>query len=103
LEAIGAWMEAFVDYIASKQLISEATSALVSPSSEVLGKSSADVRAALTTLFDRAHEDGSIRAEFEPLDLLRAVAGVATIGSQPDWEKNARRMIEVLVAGLESR
>jgi AcrR family transcriptional regulator len=100
LEALSAWLETFVDYIATKKIIAEAASALVSPSSDVAGPSGADVRAALTMLFERVRAQGDIRGEFDPLDLMRAVAGVATVGPEPNWERNARRLVRVIIAGL---
>ena len=103
LKALSDWMETFVDYIATKRNIAEATSALISPSSDLAGSSGADVRAALEGLVERARAAGDISAEFEPLDLMRAVAGVATVGAPSEWEQNARRLVRVLVAGLNRR
>lgn len=103
LDALGAWLETFVDYIATKQRIAEATSALVSPSSDVSKSSGADVRAALRMLVGRAVAEGCIKADFEPLDLMCAIAGVATIGTQTEWEHDARRLVRILVAGLSAR
>jgi AcrR family transcriptional regulator len=100
LEALSSWMAAFVDYISTKQLIAEAASALVSPSSAVTGSSGADVRVALTELFERAVAAKVVKPDIDPLDLMRAVAGVATIGSRDDWEHSAKRLIAVLIAGL---
>lgn len=103
LDALAAWLETFIDYIATKQIVAEAASALVSPSSEFSGPSGADVRAALRMLVERAVAEGCIKADFEPLDLMRAIAGVATIGPQTEWEHNARRLVPILVAGLSAR
>ena len=101
LVALAHWMDMFIDYIATKKIIAEAVSTLVTPASDLHGSSGADVRPALTTLFDRARDDGSITIEFDPLDLLRAVTGVATVGAGPDWERNARQVVRVLIAGFQ--
>jgi len=103
LDALGAWLETFIDYIATKQIIAEAASALVSLSSDLSGPSGADVKAALRMLVERAVAEGCIKADVEPLDLMRAIAGVATIGPQTEWEHNARRLVPILVAGLSAR
>lgn len=102
LEALRSWMTAFVDYIATKQIIAEAVSALVSPSSAITGSSGADVRAALTALFENAVAAKCVRPDFDPLDLMRAVAGVAAIASDRDWERNAKKLVFVLIAGLRT-
>ncbi|RWR05611.1 hypothetical protein D2T32_16510 [Sinirhodobacter populi] len=43
--------------------------------------------------------DTGNRSAFEPLDLMRVIAGMATIGPQTHWEDNARRLVRILVAG----
>jgi AcrR family transcriptional regulator len=99
-EALRAWMENFVDYIATKQNVAEVTSALVSPSSPNAHSSSADVRAALTMLYNRASDEAGIRTDFDPLDLMRAVGGLGSIGFQQNWEQSAKRLVGTLIAGL---
>lgn len=99
-EALTAWMDIYVNYAAGKQIIAEATSALVSPSTDLAGSSAADVREALAMLFARVQNDGQAEAALDPLDLLRAVAGVASIGPSPDWAQSARRLVRILVKGL---
>tara|TARA_R110002124_G_scaffold16882_5_gene71386 strand:- start:645 stop:1232 length:588 start_codon:yes stop_codon:yes gene_type:complete len=100
LDALSAWMDAFVGCIATKQIVAEATNALLSTSLDSTDSSCADVGAALTMLFDRAAAERQIRGDVDPLDLVRAVTGVATINSRPDWQDNARRLIGVIIAGL---
>ena len=102
LEALRSWMTAFVDYIATKQIVAEAVSALVSPSSPITGSSGADVRAALTELFENAVAAKCVRPDFDPLDLMRAVAGVAAIAAHGEWERNAKKLVFVLIAGLRT-
>lgn len=100
LDALAAWMDAFVGCIATKQIIAEATDALLSTSLDSEDSSCADVGAALTMLFDRAVAEGHIRGDFDPLDLVRAVTGVATVNPHSDWENNAKSLIGAVIAGL---
>jgi hypothetical protein len=44
---------------------------------------------------------GEIRLDMEPLDLLRAVAGVASAGA--GWQDTARRLVDILIAGMRTR
>jgi hypothetical protein len=48
------------------------------------------VKQATAKLVDRAVASGDIRLDFDPLDLLRALAGVANIGLGPDGERAAK-------------
>jgi len=34
-----------------------------------------------------------------PLDLLRAIVGVANVATSPDWQQSARRLVEILILG----
>lgn len=100
LDALAAWMEAFVECLATKQIIAEATNALLSTSLDSADPSCVDVGAALTMLFDRAVAEGHVRGGIDPLDLVRAVTGVATVSPQPDWKNNAKNLIGVIISGL---
>jgi hypothetical protein len=44
-----------------------------------------------------------IRLDLDPLDLLRALAGVANIGLGPDGERAAKRLVDILIAGVRTR
>jgi hypothetical protein len=57
----------------------------------------------LTKLVDRAVASGDIRLDLDPLDLLRALAGVANIGLGPDGEQAAKRLVDILIAGVRMR
>jgi hypothetical protein len=46
---------------------------------------------------------GDIRLDLDPLDLLRALAGVANIGLGPDGERAAKRLVDILIAGVRIR
>ena len=58
---------------------------------------------AIAKLVDRAVASGDIRLELDPLDLLRALAGVANIGLGPDGERAAKRLVDILIAGVRTR
>jgi hypothetical protein len=51
-------------------------------------------------LVDRAIAVGASRLDIEPLDLLRALAGVAGISSVTGWQESAKRLVDILIAGV---
>jgi hypothetical protein len=61
----------------------------------------AQVKGAINALVERAIKSGDIRADLEPLDLLRALVGVSNVASGPDWKQSARRLVEILIAGSQ--
>ena len=102
VEALRAWMLLFIDYFATKQIIAGALATMVTNSAEIYAASGAQMNEAMTLLTDRAIASGEIRLTVEPLDLLRAVAGVANVGAGPGWEAQARAMVDILIAGLRA-
>jgi AcrR family transcriptional regulator len=101
VEALRTWLRLFVDHIATKQVMCRALSSMVGDTSEIYAESGALVKAAIELLVDRAVATGAIRLDIEPRDLLRALAGVAGISSAPGWEESAKRLVDILIAGVQ--
>jgi AcrR family transcriptional regulator len=99
LDALRAWMMLFVDYIETKKLIAPALNSLVGGPKEIFESSGELIKTAIRSLTDRAIEHGDIRADLEPLDLLRALIGVSNVASAPDWQQSAKRLVEILLLG----
>jgi AcrR family transcriptional regulator len=100
VEALRAWLRLFVDHIATKQVMSPVLASVLAGPSELCAESGAQVKAAIASLVDRAVASGAIRLDIDPLDLLRALAGVAGISSAPGWEESAKRLVDILIAGV---
>jgi AcrR family transcriptional regulator len=99
VEALQAWMLLFVDYIATKELIAPALNSLIAGRSKLFESSAMQVTTAIQSLVQRAIESGDIRADLEPLDLLRALVGVSNVASVPNWPESAKRLVHILIAG----
>ena len=99
IEALRAWMFLFVDYIATKKIIAPALNTLVGGPSKVFEASHDQIWGAIRTLVKHAIKSGDIRKDLDPLDLLRALIGVANVASSPDWQQSARRLVDILVTG----
>jgi AcrR family transcriptional regulator len=98
-EALRTWLLLFVDAIEAKQLIAPALNALVGDPKKALEASYAALYEAIRALVERAIKSGDVRADLEASDLLRALVGVAHVGTGPDWRQSARRLVDILVAG----
>jgi len=99
VEALRAWMLLFIDYIDAKRIIAPALNALVGDPKKIFEASYAQIWEAIRTLVKRAIESGDIREDLDPIDLLRALIGVANIATSPDWQQSARRLVEILILG----
>ena len=101
--ALREWLLLFVDYIATKHGMHEVLNSIVGGTSDLYSASTAQVKQAIAKLVECAVVSGDIRLELDPLDLLRALAGVANIGLGPDGERAAKSMVDILIAGVRVR
>ncbi|HEY4354903.1 MAG TPA: helix-turn-helix domain-containing protein [Acidobacteriaceae bacterium] len=98
-EALRAWLLVFIDYIAAKRIISPALNAMTGGPSRVFQQSTRMMEEAAHALAGRAVANGDIRPDVDPLDMLRALYGVASAGSTEEWPENARRFVDILMRG----
>ena len=99
LEALRAWMLLFIDYIAAKQIIAPVLNALVGDPKKVFESYHVQIWDAIRGLVKRAIKNGDIRKDLDPIDLLRALIGVANVSTSPDWQQSARRLVDILIVG----
>jgi len=97
--ALGRWIHLFVDFLATKQGLAA-----------VLQSNNADFDAlhayfldrlvpVCTHLLDAAGEAGEIRPDMDAYELLRGVGNLC-IGARNDPHYDARRLVDLLIAGL---
>jgi AcrR family transcriptional regulator len=99
VEALRAWLLRFVDAVETKQVIAPVLNALVEDPNKVFESSYAAIHAAIGALVKSAIKSGDIRRDLDPIDLLRALVGVAHIATGPEWRQSACRLVDILVAG----
>jgi AcrR family transcriptional regulator len=98
-EALRAWLLLFVDAVETKHIIAPVLNTLVGDPKKVFETSYAQIHEALRALVKRAIKSGDIRKDLDPIDLLRAIVGVANVSASPDWQQSARRLVDILIAG----
>ena len=102
-EALEAWLQLLVDYMATKRVVAPALRASPGEGAEVYASSGPVVMDAFNRLAQAARANGDIRPEVTPDDLYRLLIGLSHGYDQPGWEPSARRLISVLMAGLKAR
>jgi len=101
LDALRRWLLLFVDYLSTKLILAEALRTMMCDTSELTKASVEQLTASMRLLMDGARASGEIAAsDTDPLDLLRALGGVASAG--PGWEVGARAMVDILISGMRS-
>ena len=99
VEALRAWLLLFVDAVETKQIIAPVLNTLVGDPKKVFEASYAQIHEAIRALVKRAIKSGDIRKDLDPIDLLRALVGVANVATSPEWQQSARRLVDILIAG----
>lgn len=99
IEALRAWLLLFVDAVAAKQIIAPALNTLLGDHKKMFEASYTQMQEAIRALVKRGIKSGDIRKGLDPMDLLRALVGVSHVASGPDWQRSARRLVDILLAG----
>lgn len=104
IDALRTWLLLFVDYLSTKLILVEAFRSIVGDTSRLTAASGDLLSSAVTLLVDRAIKSGDIASDtVDPIDLLRALTGVAMAGAGSDWHLAAARMVDVLLRGVSRR
>jgi hypothetical protein len=91
--------ERFVDAVETKQIIAPVLNTLIGDPKKVFEAFHAPMHEALRAMVKLAIKSGDIRKDLDPIDLLRALIGVANVSASPDWPQSARRLVDILIAG----
>jgi AcrR family transcriptional regulator len=102
ITALREWLLLFVDYLGTKHGMHEVLSSMDYQTSDAYSSSSTKLKQAGSGLVDRFVESRGIRLNLEPLDLLRALAGVANVSAGPNGQEAARCMVDILIAGIKN-
>ncbi len=99
IEALRAWLLVFIEYLAAKKIIAPALNAMAGGPARVYQQSGRLMEEAAKALASRAVASGDLRPDVDPMDMLRAIYGVASAGSTAEWPAKARRFVDILIQG----
>lgn len=99
MEALRAWMLLFVDHLATKRIIAPALNALAGGPARLYEGSRGQIWGSMEMLVKRAMQNGDLRSDLKPFDLMAALVGLAYLPAGPDWEPSAKRLVDILLAG----
>jgi AcrR family transcriptional regulator len=103
VEALRAWLNLFIDFLETKQGIGSVLDTLIGGSEPLYSGTPARLSPPVDRLIERANAGGGIRIDMVPLDLLRAIAGIATIRPGTAWKQQAATLIDLLLRGAQDR
>lgn len=102
VEALRRWMRLFVDYMAVKYGMMPLLNTLAGGTASLYAASGIQTRETIEHLMANAVAAGAVSGDVDPMDLLRAVAGVFLTGEGEDQTPAAYGMIDLLIAGLSA-
>ncbi len=102
-EALGAWLDLLIDYMATKRVVAPALQADPGEGSRVYASAGATILPALQKLTGAAHAAGEIRGDIGFEDILRMMGGLSQGYERPGWEVGARKLLGVMMDGLRVR
>jgi AcrR family transcriptional regulator len=102
-QALEAWMEQFVQHVATKRGMAMALKSVIGKDSELFAYCHGRIRGSVELLLANAVKSGDIRSDVEAADLLKALSGICLVSDQPGWQEQARRLVNLLHDGLRYR
>lgn len=100
VQALREWMDRFVRYAATKRGLGSALRAAVGQDAPLFAEVRASILQALTVLLSAGAEDGSVRADVDADDVMRAMWAVWLVPDGPEWDGQVRRLLDLVVDGL---
>ncbi|MET7680550.1 TetR/AcrR family transcriptional regulator [Streptomyces sp. NPDC005423] len=97
--ALGRWIDLFVDFLVTKHGLAAVLQSDYAGFETLHAYFLDRLVPVCAELLDAATESGEILADLEPIQLMRGVGNLC-IGADSDPRYNARRLVELLVAGL---
>jgi AcrR family transcriptional regulator len=97
-EALTAWLQRFVGYVATKQALAEELFAMVDRDAPVFAGCRAMLQAAGEPLLRRAQEAGVVRRDVTIEEVIRLVGGIAKIPT--DDPDDVKRVLALALDGL---
>jgi AcrR family transcriptional regulator len=98
--ALRAWMEAFVDYMLTKQGMADALPAILATREGLRSHSRAALGEAVATLLEAGIACGDVRADATANDVLMALGGITLISGHEHRRALASRLVSLLLDGL---
>lgn len=104
VEALREWMRLFFRYLSVKHGMMELLDSLADGKSSLFAASGAATRRTIDLLVGNAVAAGDIGIDTEPIDLLRALAGMVRFsGGRDDEEAAAAAIIDIMISGLQAK
>jgi AcrR family transcriptional regulator len=97
--ALPAWMEKFIDFMATKQGMADVLRVVLLSEEDRLHTRD-QLRTAIAALLDAGATAGTLRAGIDPNDVLMGLGGISLIAGEENQRELATRLIGLLLHGV---
>jgi AcrR family transcriptional regulator len=101
--ALEAWVRRFVDYGTAKRGMRDALQSIAGAGSDLFAETRGQVTEAVAVLLRAGAEAGTLRADVEAEDVLRAMGAIWLVADGDDWAEDALRVLRLVMDGLRYR
>ena len=101
--ALEAWMRRFVDYGTAKRGMRDALQSIAGGGTDLFAETRGQVTDAVAVLLRAGAEAGTLRADVEPEDVLRAMGAIWLVAEGDDFAEQAMRILRLVLDGLRYR
>ena len=101
--ALEAWMRRFVDYGTAKRGMRDALQSIAGGGADLFAETRGQVTEAVAVLLRAGAEAGSLRADVEPEDVLRAMGAIWMVAEGDEFPEQAMRILRLVLDGLRYR
>jgi AcrR family transcriptional regulator len=98
--ALRAWMDRFIDYLATKHGMADALRAVIASGGNPFAQSRESLLAAIGTLLKAGTADATLRGDVALADVMASLSGVSLVAGAPDQRDQAGRLLDLLLDGL---
>jgi AcrR family transcriptional regulator len=99
-DALRAWIERLAQYAMTKHGLSDALRTATRSDNELFAETYGPMVGALGKLLVAAGESGAVRGGLDPEDVLLAFGGLWQLNPAGDWQAQARRLYDLVLAGI---
>jgi AcrR family transcriptional regulator len=99
--ALREWLMLFVEFLDAKHGMAAAMDTLIGGPETLYSRTPHRLDFPIKALVAGGVATGVFRDDFEPHDLLRALAGVAHVRPNKNWKQSAIRMVDILLKGMQ--
>ena len=101
--ALEAWMRRFVDYGSAKRGMRDALQSIAGGGADLFAETRGQVTEAVAVLLRAGAEAGTLRADVEPEDVLRAMGAIWMVADGDEFPEQAMRILRLVLDGLRYR